>query len=87
MWRSTSSAWSRKKTTRRARAIHGAAGPLWFHEGVTPGYRTLYVRHSEDNLMIALQTNSQPPEGQDKIGEAVAKIQEIVRRERPKASP
>ena len=70
-----------------ARAIHGAAGPLWFYEGVTLGYRTLYVWHSEENLMITLQTNSQPPEGQDKIGEAVAKIQEIVRTERPKASP
>jgi hypothetical protein len=42
---------------------------------------------SEDNLMITLQTNSQPPEGEDKLGEAVAKIQEIVRTERPKASP
>jgi D-alanyl-D-alanine carboxypeptidase len=70
-----------------ARAIHGPAGALWFYEGVTLGYRTLYVWQSEANLMITLQTNSQPPQGEDKIGEAVAKIQEIVRTERPKASP
>jgi D-alanyl-D-alanine carboxypeptidase len=70
-----------------ARAIHGPAGPLWFYEGVTLGYRTLYVWYSEENLMITLQTNSQPPEGEDKIGEAVAAIHEIVKTERPKASP
>ena len=70
-----------------ARGIHGAAGPVWFYEGVTLGYRTLYVWYSEDNLMITLQTNSQPPQGEDKIGEAIAKIQEIVKTERPKASP
>jgi D-alanyl-D-alanine carboxypeptidase len=70
-----------------ARAIHGAAGPLWFYEGVTLGYRTLYVWQSEENLMITLQTNSQPPQGEDKIGEAVSRIQEIVRTERPKVPP
>jgi D-alanyl-D-alanine carboxypeptidase len=70
-----------------ARAIHGPAGPLWFYEGVTLGYRTLYVWYSEENLMITLQTNSQPPEGEDKIGEAAAAIHEIVKTERPKASP
>jgi len=70
-----------------ARAIHGTAGPLWFYEGVTLGYRTLYVWSSEDNLMITLQTNSQPPQGEDKIGEAVAKVREIVGTGRSKASP
>jgi|SRR5262245_13215251 len=70
-----------------ARAIEGPAGPLWFYEGATLGYRTLYVWYSEANLMITVQTNSQPPQGEDKLAEAVAKIQEIVRTERPKASP
>jgi hypothetical protein len=37
--------------------------------------------------MITLQTNSQPPQGKDKIGEAVAAIHEIVKIEQPKASP
>ena len=54
-----------------ARAIHGPAGPLWFYEGVTLGYRTLYVWYSDENMMITLQTNSQPPEGTDKIGDAI----------------
>lgn len=62
-----------------ARAIHGPAGPLWFYEGVTLGYRTLYVWYANENLMITLQTNSQPPEGQDKIGDAVAAIHDIVK--------
>ncbi len=70
-----------------ARAIHGPAGPLWFYEGVTLGYRTLYVWYSDENLMITLQTNSQPPEGNDKIGDAMAAVHDILKAEPPKASP
>jgi len=71
-----------------ARAIHGQAGPLWFYEGVSLGYRTLYVWYSDENLMITLQTNSQPPEGNDKIGDAMAAVHDIIMKaEPPKASP
>jgi D-alanyl-D-alanine carboxypeptidase len=69
------------------RAIEGPAGPLWFYEGTTLGYRTFYMWYSEANLMITLQTNSQPPQGKDKIGDAAAAIYESVKPERPKASP
>jgi D-alanyl-D-alanine carboxypeptidase len=44
-----------------ARAIQGT-GAHWFYEGVTLGYRTLYVWYAEDDLMITVQTNSQPPD-------------------------
>jgi D-alanyl-D-alanine carboxypeptidase len=71
-----------------ARAIHGAAGPLWFYEGVTLGYRTLYAWYSDENMMIILQTNSQPPEGMDKIGDAMAAVHDILKADAPKrASP
>ena len=71
-----------------ARALRGPAGPLWFYEGVTLGYRTLYVWYSDENLMITLQTNSQPPEGNDKIGDAMAAVHDIIMKaEPPKASP
>jgi D-alanyl-D-alanine carboxypeptidase len=70
-----------------ARAIHGPAGPLWFYEGVTLGFRTLYVWYSDENMMITLQTNSQPPEGTDKIGDAMAAVHDILKAEPPKASP
>ena len=36
-----------------------------------------------EDLMITVQTNSQPPEGTDKIGDAISALYEIVRK--PKA--
>jgi D-alanyl-D-alanine carboxypeptidase len=65
-----------------ARAIHGPGGPHWFYEGVTLGYRTLYVWYADENLMITVQTNSQPPEGTDKLGEAVTAIHDIAKADR-----
>ena len=70
-----------------ARAVHTPGGPQWFYEGVTLGYRTLYVWYPAENLMITVQTNSQPPQGADKIGEAVRAIHDIVKGDQPKASP
>ncbi len=61
-----------------ARALHGPSGPRWFYEGTTLGYRTLYVWFADENLMITVQTNSQPPEGTDRLGDAVAAIHEVV---------
>ena len=39
---------------------------------------------ADQDLMITVQTNSQPPEGTDKLGEAVNTLYEIVRK--PKAN-
>jgi hypothetical protein len=50
---------------------------------VSLGYWTLYVWIAA-HLMITVQTNSQPPEGTDKLGEAVNTLYEIVRK--PKAN-
>jgi D-alanyl-D-alanine carboxypeptidase len=61
-------------------------GPLdaqWFYEGESLGYRTLYVWIADQDLMITVQTNSQPPEGTDKVGEAVSALYDIVKK--PKA--
>jgi D-alanyl-D-alanine carboxypeptidase len=58
-------------------------GAQWFYEGESLGYRTLYVWIADENLMITVQTNTQPPDGADKIGEAVDAIYDIVKR--PKA--
>jgi D-alanyl-D-alanine carboxypeptidase len=40
--------------------ILGPIGPQWFYQGTTFGYRTLYVWFEKENLMITVQTNSQP---------------------------
>ena len=60
--------------------ILGSLGPQWFYEGETLGYRTLYVWIAAEDLMITVQTNSHPPEGTDKIGDAISALYEIVRK-------
>jgi D-alanyl-D-alanine carboxypeptidase len=63
--------------------ILGPLGPRWFYEGESLGYRTLYVWVADEDMMITVQTNSQPPDGTDKINEAVSALYEIVKK--PKA--
>jgi D-alanyl-D-alanine carboxypeptidase len=63
--------------------ILGPLGAQWFYEGESLGYRTLYVWIADQDLMITVQTNSQPPEGTDKLHEAVSALYEIVKK--PKA--
>ena len=63
--------------------ILGPLGAQWFYEGESLGYRTLYVWFADQDLMITVQTNSQPPEGTDKLGDAISALYEIVKK--PKA--
>ena len=63
-----------------ARKILGPLGAQWFYEGESLGYRTIYVWISDQDLMITVQTNSQPPQGTDKLGDAVNVLYEIVKR-------
>jgi D-alanyl-D-alanine carboxypeptidase len=60
--------------------ILGPLGAQWFYQGESLGYRTLYVWFADQDLMITVQTNSQPPDGTDKLHEAVAALYEIVKR-------
>lgn len=57
-----------------------AQGGVWFYEGMTLGYRTLYVWFETENLMVTVQTNSQPPDGESKLRDVVTAIHEIVKR-------
>jgi D-alanyl-D-alanine carboxypeptidase len=63
-----------------ANSILGPLGAQWFYEGETLGYRTLYVWIAAEDLMITVQTNSQPPEGTDKLSDAVAALYDIVKK-------
>jgi D-alanyl-D-alanine carboxypeptidase len=62
-----------------ARGILGAAGPQWFYQGETLGYRTLYVWFADEGVMITVQTNSQPADGTDRLYEAALAIYEAIR--------
>ncbi len=63
-----------------ANRILGPLGAQWFYQGETLGYRTLYVWVAAEDLMITVQTNSQPPEGTDKLSDAVGALYEIVKK-------
>lgn len=65
-------------------AILGPMGAHWFYEGETLGYRTLYVWFAQDDILITVQTNSQPADGMDRLHDAVIAIYEAVR---PPTSP
>jgi D-alanyl-D-alanine carboxypeptidase len=60
--------------------ILGPLGAQWFYQGESLGYRTLYVWFADEDLMITVQTNSQPPDGTDKLHDAVGALYEIVKR-------
>ena len=62
--------------------ILGPHGAQWFYEGESLGYRTLYAWIADQDLMITVQTNTQPPEGTDKIGDAISALYEIVKEPR-----
>jgi D-alanyl-D-alanine carboxypeptidase len=61
------------------RAMRGQ-DKLWFYQGTTLGYRTLYVWFEAEDLMITVQTNSQPSDDRNKLGEAVEAIHQAVKR-------
>jgi D-alanyl-D-alanine carboxypeptidase len=63
-----------------SRSILGPLGAQWFYQGSTLGYRTLYVWIAAEDLMITVQTNSQPPDGTGKLNEAVGAIYDIVKK-------
>ena len=61
-----------------AKAILGSLGAQWFYHGESLGYRTLYVWFEKENLLITLQTNSQPAEHADKLDVLLQTIHQIV---------
>jgi D-alanyl-D-alanine carboxypeptidase len=62
-----------------ARVWHDGSA-FWFYEGMTFGFRTVYVWFEADKMVVTVQTNSQPPEGQDRIVDAVMAIHAAVKR-------
>jgi D-alanyl-D-alanine carboxypeptidase len=63
-----------------AKRILGPLGGQWFYEGESLGYRTVYVWIADQDLMITVQTNSHPPEGTDKLGDAINALYEVVKK-------
>ena len=55
--------------------------------GVTLGYGTLYFWFDEDDIMITLQTNSQPADGTDRLSDAAVAIYGAVKPPRSSTPP
>ena len=47
------------------------AGPYWFYEGETLGFRTIFAYWPKDDLLITGSVNSRPPNGEDQFGPTV----------------
>jgi D-alanyl-D-alanine carboxypeptidase len=54
-------------------------GPAWFYQGMTLGFRTLYVWFEDDDILITVQTNSQPDDDENKLNEVASAIYEAVK--------
>jgi D-alanyl-D-alanine carboxypeptidase len=63
--------------------VLGSLGARWFYQGESLGYRTLYVWFADQDLMITVQTNTQPPEGTDKLNQAIDALYDIVKQPKP----
>src|SRR6516162_1848833 len=46
-------------------------GRFWFCEGITLGFRTIFAYWPQFDLVITASTNSQPPEGENRLGDQV----------------
>lgn len=53
-------------------------GDIWFYQGTTLGFRTLYVWFEAEDLMVTVQTNSQPDDDQNRLQAAAIAIRDAV---------
>jgi D-alanyl-D-alanine carboxypeptidase len=44
-------------------------GRFWFYEGITLGFRSIFAYWPQYDLVITVSTNSQPPEGENRLGD------------------
>jgi D-alanyl-D-alanine carboxypeptidase len=54
-------------------------GAVWFYQGMTLGYRTLYVWFEADGMLVTVQTNSQPDDAVNQLRDAVIAIRDAVK--------
>jgi len=54
-------------------------GSLWFYQGMTLGFRTLYVWFEADDILVTIQTNSQPNDEANQLHDAVVAVYEAVK--------
>lgn len=63
-----------------ARGWRPGIGAFWFYQGTTLGYRVVFGWFEDDDLVVTVALNSQPPEGEDRLGQLLETIRAIVLR-------
>jgi D-alanyl-D-alanine carboxypeptidase len=46
-------------------------GLFWYYQGTTLGFRTIFAYWPQFDLVMTVSANSQPPEGEDQLGNQV----------------
>ncbi len=62
-----------------AKAVLGPYGGQWLYQGTTLGYRTLYVWFEDEDLLITVQTNSQPDDDENELNKVVIAIHDVLK--------
>ena len=62
-----------------AQALNPELGRFWFYEGETLGYRVAHFWWPEDDLLLVLAANSQPPAAEDKLGKLAVRLYTILK--------
>lgn len=57
-------------------------GPIWVYEGMTLGYRTLLAWFPQEDLVLTMALNSQPPAGENHSSQLMTQLYQIARRRR-----
>jgi D-alanyl-D-alanine carboxypeptidase len=61
-----------------SKAILPPYGGVWFYQGTTLGFRTLYVWFEDADMVITVQTNSQPDDDANGLNGAVIAVYDAV---------
>lgn len=64
-----------------SKAILAPYGGVWFYQGTTLGFRTLYVWFEDEDMMITVQTNSQPDDDKGELNAALIAVYDAVHAE------
>ena len=62
-----------------AKMYQPGLGSFWFYEGMTLGYRMLHAYFPNQNVVIALGLNSQPPGNKNQSGQLIAAIAKTLK--------
>lgn len=54
-------------------------GTFWFYEGMTLGYRMVHAYFPQENVVLAIGFNSQPPDGKNASGQLVQTITKTLK--------